>query len=186
MAKNKKVSEINLLPREEFEASVVGRVLKWLLGTFRYIVIITEMIVMSAFLSRFYFDSRSADLTNAINQKQSIISSYSTFENQFRATQAKLTTFLQYANPNQKLSPVIQDINSKLPNNIVLTQITLSNQTIQIIATGQDEQAAATFLSNLNSSSFLQNIVLTSVESKQGSGISFTLSGAIKGGQSGS
>ena len=63
MAKNK---SINLLPQEEFDASIFGRTLKWAMGTFRIIVIITEMVVMGAFLSRFWLDAQNSDLDNSI------------------------------------------------------------------------------------------------------------------------
>jgi hypothetical protein len=43
MPKNK---AINLLPQEEFDISIIGRTLKWAMGTFRIIVIVTEIVVM--------------------------------------------------------------------------------------------------------------------------------------------
>ena len=46
--------EINLLPQKGFEATTAGRILAWILSTFRIIVIITELLVMVAFLSRFW------------------------------------------------------------------------------------------------------------------------------------
>ena len=62
----KKEPEINLLPQEEFEGSVIGRILKWGLSTFRIIVIIVEMVVMAAFLSRFWLDAKNSDLNEDI------------------------------------------------------------------------------------------------------------------------
>lgn len=183
MAKKTKIQEINLLPQEEFEASTIGRVLKWLLSTFRYIVISTEMVVMVAFLSRFWLDSRSADLTDAINQKKSIISSYSTFESNFRSVQQKLVTFNKFASTSQKASTLLQDISSRLPADVILTEITISDAKIQITAESGNENSASTFVSNLNSSSLLSSMALTSAESKQGSNtISFTINGIVKGG----
>src|SRR5258708_25047874 len=127
MAKKKKIPEINLLPQEEFQASTIGRVLQWLLSTFRYIVITTEMIVMVAFLSRFWLDARSSDLTDAINQKKAVVASYSTFENQFRAAQQKITIFNNFAASNQQLNPVIQNIIANVQNDISLTDVSINN-----------------------------------------------------------
>ncbi len=181
MAKKKKISEINLLPQEEFQASTVGRVLTWLLSTFRYIVITTEMIVMIAFLSRFWLDAKSADLTDAINQKQAVIASYKTFENQFRDAQAKLTIFKNFAGDNQKITPVIGDITANLPNDITLNEISINNEKVKIVATTKNEASASNFIINLNSSTFLQSIELGSVESKISGDLSFTINAIIKG-----
>ena len=70
-----KKKNINLLPKEEFDASVVGRLLRWAMGTFRIIVIITEMIVMAAFLSRFWLDAQNSDLNDEIRFASSQIDS---------------------------------------------------------------------------------------------------------------
>ena len=181
MAKKKKEPRINLLPQEEFQASTLGRVLKWLLTTFRYIVIATEMIVMIAFLSRFWLDARSGDLTDAINQKKAIIASYSKFENTFRSTQNKLKTFVAFTGSNSTASPIIADISSKIPANIILTDISINGPKIEITAQSPDVASASNFINNLNSSTTLQDMQLTSVESKSAGTISFIVSGQIKG-----
>ena len=84
---------INLLPQEEFEASVLGRILRWAMGTFRIIVIITEMIVMGAFLSRFWLDAQNSDLNDQIKISSAQISSQASFEKKFRDVQTKLKIY---------------------------------------------------------------------------------------------
>ena len=73
MAARKKNKEINLLPQEQFAASTTGRVLAWVLSTFRMIVILTEMIVIIAFLSRFWLDIKSNDLTDEVDNQKKIV-----------------------------------------------------------------------------------------------------------------
>src|SRR3990167_3725924 len=111
MPKNK---PINLLPQEEFDASIVGRVLKWAMGTFRIIVIITEMIVMGAFLSRFWLDARNSDLNELIDIKSAQISLQSEFEKEFRGLQTKLN-IIEEMSKNTKSSEVLSRVSSKLP-----------------------------------------------------------------------
>ena len=86
----KKTSVINLLPQEEFRKSPVGRILHWATTTFRTIVIITELIVIVAFLSRFSLDAKNADLNDIVRQNQSIIESYKDFEIEFRQIQQRI------------------------------------------------------------------------------------------------
>ena len=58
-----KKQQVNLLPEKGFTSTTTGRVLTWILSTFRIIVIVTEIIVMIAFLSRFWLDAQNTDLS---------------------------------------------------------------------------------------------------------------------------
>src|SRR3989304_6667942 len=92
-ARKKSTHQINLLPQEQFAASTSGRILAWALSTFRIIVIITELVVILAFLSRFFLDAQNADLSEQIEQKSGIVAASSDFEKTFRQTQKKLEIF---------------------------------------------------------------------------------------------
>lgn len=170
MAKKKNDSQINLLPQEEFDASTLGRTLKWLLGTFRYLVILTEMVVMAAFLSRFWLDAKSNDLIDAINQKKAVVSSFSTFEQRYRGIQNELKIFKIYSSPNLILSPVVGLISSNVPPNIVLTEIMVDGSKVTISGQAADEASAQGFVANLSASNTLKNVGITSLESKQNVG----------------
>jgi Tfp pilus assembly protein PilN len=180
MAK-KKNQEINLLPQKEFEASTFGRILKWLVTTFRYIVISVEMVVMIAFLSRFYLDAKSADLIDSITQKQAVIASYQKFEEQFRSTQNKLKSFVKFTGNSAVTTPLVNDISSKIPSNITLTELNVNGEKLELTAFALDESSASNFINNLNSSNLLTNISLTEVTQKQGiQGIFFTITANLK------
>lgn len=183
MAKKKNEREINLLPQEEFEASTLGRILKWLLSTFRYIVIGTEMVVMMAFLSRFWLDAKSGDLTDAITQKQAIVSSYSTFEKQFRDVQSKLTIFKNFSTNSNLTSSVITEIAAKIPSDVTIQDISINGSKVSITATTTNESSASSFVINLSASKFLTNINLISVTSSTtvSGQIDFSISAILKG-----
>ena len=57
---------INLLPRDAFEASTLGVVLEWALVFGKWAVIVTQLVVMGAFLWRFALDTRLSNLKKAI------------------------------------------------------------------------------------------------------------------------
>src|SRR5687767_5886225 len=119
MPKNK---SINLLPQEEFDASIVGRVLKWAMGTFRIIVIITEMIVMAAFLSRFWLDAQNSDLNEQIKVKTAQISAQADFEKQFKNLQARLN-IVKLITQAAPTTTKIDLVATKTPQDIILTSI---------------------------------------------------------------
>jgi len=163
MAKNK---PINLLPQEEFEASTLGRVLRWAMGTFRIIVIVTEVIVMAAFLSRFWLDAQNSDLTDAIKIRSAEISAQSDFEKEFRGVQTKLDIFKNIRNSVQP-STKVDLIASKLPNEILLTGIAVNPTTIEVKGSSGSELAIAQFMSNLKGEPTFKVVDLDSVNSSE-------------------
>lgn len=166
-ARKKRTTKINLLPQEEFAVSTMGRVLRWLLSTFRYLVITTEMIVIIAFISRFYFDSRTTDLDDEIKQKQQVIASYEDLEEDFRNAQLKLSIFENLTGNSSKTSAFLEEISSKLPNDIQLYRLSFNNDnTMNVEAASISEQSISQLIKALENSQLLENVTLVSIESK--------------------
>lgn len=90
MTAPKSYSGINLVPKDEFENSLVGKILRWSLSTGRMIVILTEFVVILAFLSRFKLDRDLNDINEVITQKQAIVGSFSDIEMQMRDIQTRM------------------------------------------------------------------------------------------------
>lgn len=183
-ARKKKEINVNLLPQEEFAASTAGRILRWLLSTFRYIVITTEMIVIGAFISRFYFDSRVADLNEEIQQQEDFIRAYLDFEREFKLTKAKLDIFGALSTDANNVTPFVQNITSRLPTDVQLAKLEiLSNQQIQIQGASLTESSIGQFVSNILDSNSFEDVSITDIESKANSAfINFTLRVRTTGG----
>jgi len=163
MPKNK---FINLLPQEEFDVSVVGRTLKWAMGTFRIIVIVTEMIVMGAFLSRFWLDAQNSDLSSAIKIKSAQIIAQAATEKEFRNVQSKLNIAKQIGPvipPSQK----IYAITSKLPPDVNLTSVSVLENTAQIKGSSASEFEIAQFISNLKTNPSFKSVDLGQISSSE-------------------
>jgi len=163
MAKSKR---INLLPQEEFEASIMGRVLRWAMGTFRIIVIITEMIVMGAFLSRFWLDAQNSDLSDQIKVQSAEISAQADFEKEFRGVQTKLSIFKDI-NQSSVSSKKIDAIASKIPANIVLTSLTINATSADIKGSSGSESGIAQLISNLKAGPSFKSVNLGSLGSSE-------------------
>jgi Tfp pilus assembly protein PilN len=165
MAAQKSQNLINLLPQEEFATTTVGRVLHWLLSTFRYLVITTEIIVIIAFLSRFYFDSRAADLNDEITQKQEFIVAYAPFESTFRLTQKRITIFQQMAEERNTITPSLSKVVATLPESVFLETINLvTNQSVLIEGSALSEKEISQYIANLGLQSEFESVSLTKVE----------------------
>lgn len=161
MAKNK---YINLLPQEEFDASLLGRSLKWAMSSFRTIVILTEMIVMAAFLSRFWLDAQNADLDSSIKVSAMQISAQGDFEKEFRGVQKKLSIYKQITSI-PIASGKIDLVALKIPSEIILSSITTKDNTTQIKGSSGSEFSVAQFISNLKSDPSIKRVDLVSIGS---------------------
>jgi Tfp pilus assembly protein PilN len=158
----KKKSTINLLPQEEFDASILGRTLKWAMGSFRIIVIVTEMVVMAAFLSRFWLDAQNSSLDDSIKVASAQISAQSSFESEFRGIQAKLKIFKQIAAAPTESSK-LDLISSKIPQNLLLSSISVQSSQAQVRGSATTETDVAQFIANLKSDPTIKSAELDSV-----------------------
>lgn len=165
MSTRKSQPQINLLPQKNFEQTTTGRVLAWILSTFRIIVIVTEIIVMIAFLSRFWLDAKNTDLTDEINDKKAVLSASSNFEKEFRDTQTRLAIFSQTIATEKIPSASLSLITSYLPDSVFLTSFSFSHDTISLQGSSSDEMSIQQFLTNIAASEKFINVNLTELRS---------------------
>lgn len=183
MAARKKEQLINLLPQREFAESTFGRVLTWTLSSFRVIVIVTELVVVVAFLSRFWLDARITDLNDEIKQKQGVISSFSTLESRFRQTQEKLQIFSALTLNEKQISNILAGLASRLPPEIKLTSFSISKGKARLEGVSFTEQSIMQFITNLESANIFEKITIGEVSSlKDQSFLSFSINGQVKKG----
>jgi len=162
--KNIKIQSINLLPQDDFQTSVFGRVLKWALSSFRIMVIVTELIVMSAFLSRFWLDAKNSDLNETLDVNKAQVLAYNDVENEFRLYQQKLS-LAKTLYTNDKNAKLVSDIIQTMPQDLILSSFQKNEGDIQIKALALSERSIAQFLVNLESIKSLSEISLTQVAS---------------------
>lgn len=159
-----KAKHINLLPRDDFQSSIFGRILKWALSSFRVMVIITELVVMSAFLSRFWLDAKNSDLNETLSVKKAQVLAYSDVEKEFNLYQRKINVAKSIYLGN-KNSDLIGDITNLMPEDLVLSSIQKTEEGIQIKAVAFSERSVAQFLVNLGSLKSLSDVNLSQVAS---------------------
>ncbi|NCN24447.1 MAG: hypothetical protein GW945_03125, partial [Candidatus Pacebacteria bacterium] len=95
MPKRVKPININLVPRDPFYETAIGKTLRWALSAGRYIIIFTELIVIISFAARFTLDRQLTDLNSDIERKKSVILSYGTLESDIRTIQSKITDYTE-------------------------------------------------------------------------------------------
>lgn len=160
MAARKKDKLINFIPSDKFASTMVGRLLSWLLSTFRIIVIVIEMIVMLAFLSRFWLDAKNSDLNDEIRQKQAQIAASKEIEEEFNTVKKRLAIFAGLAQDQSQNSEIIRKITYQIPPEIVLNNIGFITDSIAISGSSPSEQSIAQLIINLNSEEIFDKVNL--------------------------
>lgn len=178
----KPIKKINLLPKDEFEASFVGRLLKWAMTIGRYIVIGTELVVIGSFLARFSFDKQVTDLNEAISAKQAVVASYGDFENEARSVQSRLNMIADLEKRQLRIQDTIEHISSFTPMDVIFSNIQISNSEIMITGAAYSEAGFRTLLNEIRNDLRIENVDIERVASKgdEGLGIEFDLKLSLK------
>lgn len=114
---------LNLLPKSAFEKSLFGRIIKWGLTTGRHIIIIVEILVITAFLSRFKLDSDVGELEEALKQRQTILESYIPTEQVFLEIQTRLNIAQKVFTSQKNFGQIMETVIKSLPQPSILNSI---------------------------------------------------------------
>jgi len=152
-----------------------GRFLKWSLTAGRYIIILTELVVIMAFMSRFKLDHDLSDLNDAILGKQALLEASTNTEKVLRLTQARLSLIDQKLKISPVPSEVISKITSFLPAGTTLNSTTLVASDLTLDITTVSEAGIRTFVQALLADKMFKSVDLTSVISDSESDIKFVI-----------
>lgn len=167
---NKK--ELSLLPDSNNPNSFSARFIKWATTVGRWIMILTELIVISAFISRFWLDRKNSDLSDAIRQKQSILESTQDFELEFLALQKRLNFIKTFYSQNHEYSSKIDSLVNSTPSDLIYKNLSIKpdvttnkiNADATVIAFS--EPSIIKFISNLMSNSDIETVKINQIEKK--------------------
>lgn len=177
MPKNLDTPNINFVTSDDLQERPGGRFLRWALSTGKVVVVLTELIVVLAFISRFKLDSDIADYNELIRKKKSIIEASSEFENKFRSFSGRVAAVSQEIklfSADKTLGEIIKNI----PEGVTISDLVIGPETVTLTATAQNEGALAVLSSNFRSSKVFSNISLDRVsknETVNVNGIDFSL-----------
>lgn len=165
MPKKKKALDIsiNLVPKDPFFESPLGKILKWALTVGRYIVIFTELVVIISFVTRFSLDRRVTDLNDAIFQQKTIIESYGNLESEIKAFQAKIQAYNQLEQ-KQNYSEVFADMGLLTPTGIRLDEMEISHGEIFLVGGAVSQNAFTLFMNNLQLYPKFTQVSIESIE----------------------
>ncbi|MBI2007482.1 MAG: PilN domain-containing protein [Candidatus Blackburnbacteria bacterium] len=173
--------EINLLTKRGFENALLGKVTNWALSAGRVIVIVTELIVIAAFLSRFWLDRTLTDLNEQNAALKTQVEAFSSFEKDFRNAQERLSLYDKLSSSQTYYSKFVKELASLLPADVALTNISASDNSVEIKGRSLSENGIAGLISALEKSKTIKDVKLSdlSLDTKGQQLIVFSLKGGL-------
>ncbi|TSC85737.1 MAG: type IV pilus assembly protein PilN [Microgenomates group bacterium Gr01-1014_16] len=166
---------LNLLPKTVLEQSVWGRSLRWALSTGRYVIIITEIVVIAAFLSRFKLDQDVSDLGERINGKKNVMEVMLPVETKFRQVQNKLALARSTKSESIKFEEIFGDLESSIPEGISLQTMKIEKNLLHLTALAKSEGDLADFLNRGGMNNRWKTIELENISGNAQQGVSFSM-----------
>lgn len=167
---------VNLLPPSEFEQSFWGKFLKWAVTTGRYIIILVEMVVIIAFLSRFKLDEELRVVNEQIESQVNYLESQQAQLREFYILQKRISLAEKSLNSRVGVTEMINYVDRKRPLEISIYQQAMTKNEITLSAVTLSEAALGNMLLSMSRDGMWKSLDLTQIVSDAESGIKFTLS----------
>lgn len=156
-----KKSLVNLLPRNEFETSFWGKFLHWAIFYGRYLIILTEIIVILAFILRFRVDADLSNINDAINGKKSIIAANLKFESVYKGIQNRLGEAGKIV-ASPQYSQALDLITGQIPEGIKITTLNITAHDFNLSGSG-DQASFNVLVDRMLAQKSFKNVSLSNV-----------------------
>lgn len=164
--KLKTVINLDLLKPQSNPEKFLVKLMRWLLGSGRFIFIVVEAVVLIAFFTRFKLDADLASRKEAIEEQIPYIESLKPDEILIKQTQLKLSTINALKTNQPDYSLVLQQIAVNTPLSVTITGLNLEKTAnkvnMQINAKAQNSKDIITFASKLKEDKRFSNTTLSS------------------------
>lgn len=179
MAAHKKQVNINLIIKDKTGGSISEQFLAWILTYGRYIIIITQIVVLSVFFFRFKIDRDHTDLKELVTQKQAIVESLSDFETEIRRVQGRLANIRSISKNQDALMKVIIFFQQRTPTDTNFSNLALTSGKITFQATSGNLRSFSYILRQLQQDKKFSEVTLSDMNRKPDGRIDFKIDAKI-------
>ena len=156
--------------------NIVDRFIKWALSFGRVIIILTEIIALSAFLFRFSLDRQLIDLQDKIKQQQKILEVFKSSEKKYRNLQDRLSVANLLINSTQKTDESLTTLLNLIPQDLTVTNLSINQKRVAINGITRSVASLGGFIRKLKTIPLVKNTYLERIENRiSNATISFNL-----------
>lgn len=121
--------QINLFPPKEL--NFVDKVIYFSFNYLRYILVITQLVVISVFFYRFKIDQEIVDLKDSLKQKEEIVLVSNSLLRDVRSIDVKVKQTATVLSQQTELQDMMNYFLSRFPADLNLTKLTVGGGTIK-------------------------------------------------------
>src|SRR3990167_4444090 len=164
--------KINLLGRRKEQP--LERLIYFMLNYLRYILVITQIVVIGVFFYRFKVDQELVDLQETVEQKKEIIQVSQPLIKEAKKEATRLNQLESIIANQQTFLEETDYLLSLFPENFFLNKMQVSKDTIFMVGYTQDPQSVKKFLDRLKKESKFKKVELKNIK-KIDLGLEFSL-----------
>lgn len=138
---------INLLPDKE--GTLLERAMYFSLNYLRYIIVITQLVVVGVFFYRFQIDQRIIDLKESVDQKKEIIEIVLPLLTEASQIDQKTKEIKTILNKQELYDSMLEYLLSVFPETITLTNMETTGDSMKISGNAFDAKHLQAFISVL-------------------------------------
>lgn len=158
---------LDLLKPQSNPEKLHVKLLRWVLGSGRFIFILVETLVLIAFFTRFKLDADLASRKEAIEEQIPYIESLRPYEMLIRQTQLKLSTIKAFNQNNPDYSGVLNKLAEHIPVSVKINSLSMekvvNKSLIHINAETPGHSDLSAFVNNLKQDKYFTEVNLVSV-----------------------
>lgn len=163
---------INLIPAKE--TSLSERLVYFSLNYLRYIIVITQLVVIGVFFYRFQIDQRIIDLREAINQKKEIVQVVSPLLFQAEVINKQLMASKEIIAEQNLFTQKFNYLMSLFPSSLTLTKLEFAEEAVKMTGLSTDIRQLQSFYNLLKKEKKFETVSLESIK-KEDNGYVFSL-----------
>jgi hypothetical protein len=182
MPAHKKKYNINLIIKSGETLNFSEQFLSWALTYGRYIIIITQIVVLSVFFARFKLDRDHTDLKETVLQKQALIESVSDMEKEIIKTQLKLSQIKTIITNKDQFLELITFLQDNVSTDTSFNTLSVSPDRIQFSATTDSLRSFGYLIKKFQQENKFTEAVLEDISRKPNGKIEFRINAKIKAG----
>ncbi len=159
---------INLL-KEEKKQTLIDRVFYFVLNYLRYIIVVTQLVVICTFFAKFALDQQIVDLQEEIDQKQEIVKMFQPLIKDSRTVSVRLKEIENIANQQPLQEEMVRYVLQRFPKDFTLKEMTINKNGITLIGNTVNAATLESFNARLRSEKKFKMINLKSIRRSVGS-----------------
>jgi Tfp pilus assembly protein PilN len=163
---------INLMPAKE--APLMERLVYFSLNYLRYIIILTQLVVIGVFFYRFQIDQRIIDLKEAVEQKKEIIQVVLPLLSEAEIIDKRTIEARKIIKEQERFNQMVRYSLSLFPQSLTLTKLEMENDGIKMTGLALDVRVLQSFYSLLQKEKKFAVVSLTDIK-KGDNGYAFIL-----------